>query len=178
MTIPYRTCALLGLTVALVSAGYFFAPSPAATSPFAAPALAKAGAVPSETRTVVVQPDARPIVKVDGAKAVSTKSVGIKPAGIVTARAPVPLVPLRHNTFVTVPSGDAREAPELMQGQTQALTMGTEDESQARRAIEFDGYRNVRGLVKAPDGGWHGRAMRGATEITVRVAADGSVSAD
>jgi hypothetical protein len=52
------------------------------------------------------------------------------------------------------------------------------DDGQARRAIEFDGYKNVRGLVKGPDGSWRGRAMRGRTEIAVRVDASGNVSAE
>ena len=41
--------------------------------------------------------------------------------------------------------------------------------AQAKAAIELDGYKNVRGLEKGPDGMWRGRAMRGRTEITVRV---------
>jgi hypothetical protein len=51
-------------------------------------------------------------------------------------------------------------------------------DSQARAAIELDGYKNVRGLQKGPDGMWRGRAMRGRTEITVRVDATGNVSAE
>ena len=44
--------------------------------------------------------------------------------------------------------------------------------------IEQDGYRNVRALVKGVDGVWHGRAMRGSTEIAVSVDGSGSVSAN
>jgi hypothetical protein len=55
-----------------------------------------------------------------------------------------------------------------------AKTGGT----QAKAAIELDGYKNVRALEKGPDGIWRGRAMRGRTEITVRVDATGSVSAE
>jgi hypothetical protein len=51
-------------------------------------------------------------------------------------------------------------------------------DAQAKAAIELDGYKNVRALTKGPDGLWHGRAMRGRTEIAVRVDAGGSVSAE
>ena len=44
--------------------------------------------------------------------------------------------------------------------------------------IELDGYKHVRALEKGPDGVWRGRAMRGRTEIAIRVDATGSVSAD
>jgi hypothetical protein len=62
--------------------------------------------------------------------------------------------------------------------QQAALTTQPGEDAQAKRAIEFDGYRNVRGLVKGADGVWHGRAMRGRTEVGVKVDASGSVSAD
>ena len=52
------------------------------------------------------------------------------------------------------------------------------DDAQARKAIEFDGYKNVRALEKGPDGVWRGRAMRGRTEIAIRVDANGNVSAE
>ena len=52
------------------------------------------------------------------------------------------------------------------------------DSAQAKAAIELDGYKNVRGLEKGPDGVWRGRAMRGRTEIAIRVDASGNVSAD
>jgi len=54
----------------------------------------------------------------------------------------------------------------------------TGSDKNARAAIELDGYKNVRGLEKGADGMWRGRAMRGRTEIAVRVDASGSVSAD
>ena len=48
----------------------------------------------------------------------------------------------------------------------------------AKAAIEADGYKGVHDLSQGPDGKWSARALRGATEISVSVAADGSVSAN
>jgi hypothetical protein len=47
----------------------------------------------------------------------------------------------------------------------------------AQRRIEMDGYRNVQGLAQGSDGLWHGRAMRGNTEVQVTVDRAGNVSA-
>ena len=41
----------------------------------------------------------------------------------------------------------------------------------------MDGYKNVQGLAQGPDGLWHGRAMRGNTEVQVTVDRAGNVSA-
>lgn len=47
----------------------------------------------------------------------------------------------------------------------------------ARRKIEADGYKNVQGLAKGADGMWHGKAMRGGTEVQIKVDAKGNVMA-
>ena len=52
------------------------------------------------------------------------------------------------------------------------------DRVAARAAIEADGYKGVRDLAQSGNGKWTARALRGATEITVSVGADGSVSAN
>ena len=51
------------------------------------------------------------------------------------------------------------------------------NESFAKTAIEQDGYKGVRGLAKGSDGLWHGRALRGMTEVAVSVDPSGNVSA-
>ncbi len=99
-------------------------------------------------------------------------------------RPPVPLQVGTHDQYFTSPPADAVAT----ETKTAAATMGTidgkplDDQAQsnivAKAAIEQDGYRNVRALVMGADGTWHGRAMRGSTEITVSVDANGSVSAD
>jgi hypothetical protein len=149
----------------MLAAGYLFVPAQGVSSPLPAPPSAKAAA---PARQEAPQAQAKPTIK------------------LVTNRPPVPLVtPPRTSYFepqqatADSPSAQApgdNNAP----GQAGALTATAAggDGSAARRAIEFDGYRNVRGLEKGPDGMWHGRAMRGRTEIAVRVDASGNVSAE
>lgn len=46
----------------------------------------------------------------------------------------------------------------------------------ARLQIERQGYRDVRGLAEDDRGVWHGRALRGHTEVQLLVDQDGNVS--
>ena len=46
----------------------------------------------------------------------------------------------------------------------------------ARQDIEREGYRDVRGLAEDTQGVWHGRALRGNTEVQLLVDQDGNVS--
>ena len=46
-----------------------------------------------------------------------------------------------------------------------------------RTKIEADGYKDVQGLAMGADGRWHGRAMRGSTEVAVTVDDRGNVAA-
>ena len=48
--------------------------------------------------------------------------------------------------------------------------------SAARQDIERKGYRDVRGLAEDTQGVWHGRALRGNTEVQLLVDQDGNVS--
>jgi hypothetical protein len=48
--------------------------------------------------------------------------------------------------------------------------------STAKKDIERSGYRDVRGLAEDSQGVWHGRALRGNTEIQLLVHQDGDVS--
>jgi hypothetical protein len=45
----------------------------------------------------------------------------------------------------------------------------------AKQDIERAGYRDVRGLAQDSEGVWHGRALRGNTEIQLLVEPDGNV---
>jgi hypothetical protein len=46
----------------------------------------------------------------------------------------------------------------------------------AKHDIEREGYRDVRGLAQDTQGVWHGRALRGNTEVQLLVDQDGNVS--
>jgi hypothetical protein len=45
----------------------------------------------------------------------------------------------------------------------------------ARQDIERAGYRDVQGLAQDSQGVWHGRALRGNTEVQLLVDQDGNV---
>jgi hypothetical protein len=179
MMVPFRTFALFALALGMLGAGYLFAPAPgAATSP-AQPVAVAAAPEP------VVAPAAK------------------QPApAVVAGRPPVPLVTPPRATYVsqatlekpasgsssekpgekpTVNMGVFKSNPPDPDAPIQALTAPPSpsgNDSQAKRAIELDGYKNVSGLTKGPDGMWRGRALRGRTEIAVRVDASGNVSAE
>ena len=180
MTVPYRTVLALGLAVGMLGAGYVFAPHPGAA---ALPVAQAATPSPSPVSRA-------PVVDATPAAAPAAKPV----AALAVNRAPVPLAPRRHDSYYVTPSS---ADPALQTASTTAgpgataPTTATDgaalpspddaksgDSAQAKAAIEFDGYKNVRGLVKGPDGLWRGRAMRGRTEISVTVDASGSVSAE
>ena len=48
-------------------------------------------------------------------------------------------------------------------------------EADARAAIAADGYKKVLAVSKTTDGTWRARALRGATEVSLRVDAQGNV---
>ena len=166
MTVPFRTFAAFGLAVGLLGVGYLLAPAPGAST-----------TLPQQPKVASAGP-AKPV------------------ATLVASRPPVPLVtPPRPSSYTPPietadksPTGDKPAAVDkpakpnepsiaaLLADQPSDSPSG--DGALAKRAIEFDGYRNVRALAKGPDGMWHGRAMRGRAEIAVRVDAGGNVSAE
>jgi hypothetical protein len=172
MTVPYRTFILLGVAVGLLGAGYVFAP--------------RAGSA-----TAAIVPKAPPVA----AQAAPASPVAKPLNTLVANRPPVPLTTRTHTTFfapkeeMPVQTASATTGGLLAASSTAgAATDGglpsvpgdakSADSTQAKAAAEFDGYKNVRGLVQGPDGVWRGRAMRGRTEVAIRVDASGSVSAD
>jgi len=171
MTVPFRTFAAFGLAFGMIGLGYQFAPGPGAT-PLPQPVAKAAAAEPSKAEPSKPEP-ARPV---------STLVASRPPVPLVTPPRPAIEQASAPSDKPTVNMGTVSGNPSDPNDKTQALAVAppamTGDGSQAKRAIEFDGYRNVRGLEKGPDGAWHGRAMRGRTEIAVRVDASGNVSAE
>lgn len=167
-TVPLRTFALFGLALGMLATGYLFAPAPGASKSLPTQPLAR------------VVPPAPP-------KPETTLVASRPPVPLVTSPRPTLQMAERtidspSSTKPTVDMGASNPNPNDVKpanDTTQALATPTAgDDSPAKRAIEFDGYRNVRDLTKGPDGVWRGRAMRGRTEIAVRVDATGSVSAE
>ena len=160
MIVPFRTFAVFSLAFGMLAAGYLIGPAPGATrsSPPAAPAPATEAVAPAPKAPVPT---------------------------LLANRPPVPLVRSQPTSyFAPVNQTDKSTADgkpaDPAQAQTAALTTDqpSPENADARRAIEFDGYKNVHSVVKGSDGMWHARAMRGRTEVAVRVDASGNVSAD
>jgi hypothetical protein len=167
MVVPFRTFAVFSLAFGMLAAGYLLKPAPAATqsSPLPAPQAAAVDPAPK-----AAQPT------------------------LVANRPPVPLVRPQPTRYFTTTHQDGASSdkptvdmgtidsnpPDPAQAQTAALAtdQASPEDADAKRAIEFDGYKNVHAVVKGSDGVWHARAMRGHTEIAVRVDASGNVSAE
>lgn len=155
-----KTLALLAVASGMLASAYMIGPAPGATV-----ATARTTTAPSAPQSLPTQLSAVPS----------------KPASTIkAAQAPVPLLTASHSEYFTPPPADpnASETPAITATADTNIAAVPPTDMVAKSAIEQDGYRNVRGLVKAPDGSWRGRAMRGSTEIAVRVSADGSVAAD
>ena len=149
-----KTLVLVALASGMVASAYLIGPAPAATTAPATQAFAR-----------LAPPAAPPS----------------KPASTLKAqRAPVPLLVGAHdNYFDERAVADTPTAPATVKpsGDMQQASAAASD-SAARASIEMDGYRNVKALVRAPDGVWHGNAMRGGTEIAISVDPSGNVSQD
>jgi len=182
MTVPFRTFAFFGLALGMLAAGYLFAPAPGASQPGRPADKVAAATEPAAKAEPAAKPES-------AAKSEPTGKSGVRT--VVANRPPVPLLTQPKPTFVqpenlqSAASGSGKStsfgsSPSQPGDTTQALTAAPAagDDSKARRAIEFDGYKNVRGLAQGSDGIWRGRAMRGRAEIAVRVDASGNVSAE
>ncbi len=148
MIVPFRTFAVFSLAFGMLAAGYLIGPAPGATQASPAP---KATAAASEGKPM--------------------------PPALVASHPPVPLIrPQPTSYFAPEPTADSNPS-DPTQAQT-ADQPASGEAAEAKRAIEFDGYKNVHAVVKGSDGMWHARAMRGRTEIAVTVDASGSVSTE
>ncbi|MCW5738350.1 MAG: hypothetical protein KIS73_29780 [Enhydrobacter sp.] len=179
--VPYRTLVSLGLAVGMLGAGYVFAPQ-AGSAALPPPAVPEAA--PGAADAVAAVPPT---------KAAPTLVANRPPVPIVTRSRDTYFVPKAADTVLAAvtPGGSSSGASSGLS--TVALTVGgatdgglppppedakPRDNSRAKAAIELDGYKNVRGLERGPDGVWRGRAMRGRTEIAIRVDDAGNVSAE
>lgn len=102
------------------------------------------------------------------------------PPALAASRPPVPLVRPQPTSYSTTTVRDSGASGDKPAADTAAPTTDqtSPEDADAKRAIEFDGYKNVHAVVKGSDGMWHARAMRGRTEIAVTVDASGNVSAE
>jgi len=99
-------------------------------------------------------------------------TTSLKP--VVEARqAPVPLQTRERPTLALSPTVETAAT-------TQPPVPAPSDSERrfAKGAIEADGYKLVKSMAAGPDGTWHGRALRGNTEVMLTVDREGRVSAE
>ena len=101
------------------------------------------------------------------------------PAPVSTARTAAitrPPVPLLLSPRPAIKkAGSETTLPETVASDTSQTN--PQSNSFAKAAIEQDGYKGVRSITKGPNGSWRATAMRGTTEVILRVDANGNVSA-
>jgi hypothetical protein len=68
--------------------------------------------------------------------------------------------------------------PEAPEAAAEDEAQDTLDMEAAKAAIERDGYKRVRILDKADNGGWRAKAYRGVVEVLLKVDSHGAVSAE
>lgn len=104
-----------------------------------------------------------------GAQTVTPPSVG---SGTVTTP---PVNPGSVTTpSVTPPSASAPSVSVPNIANAPALP-NADGSAAAQAKIAADGYSNVQGLARQPDGSWKGKAMRGGAMVDVTVDASGNV---
>jgi hypothetical protein len=122
------------------------------------------------------------------AKAQAAAAMPPAPAPVPTARTAAPVPTARTATITRPPVPlllSPRPAITKAESETTLPETAASDTSQAnpqsdsfaKAAIEQDGYKGVRGITKGPNGSWRATAMRGTTEVILRVDANGNVSA-
>jgi hypothetical protein len=153
-----KALVLVAVASGMIASAYLIGPAPAATTAPAGAAVA---------RLAPPAPTAAPSKLASNVKAL---------------RAPVPLLVGKHDAYFDESTvADLATAPTTTQAISEsqpAPAQAASSDAAAKASIEMDGYRNVKALVRAPDGSWHGRAMRGTVEIAVSVGPDGNVSQD
>lgn len=144
---------LLAVMAGVASAEMLRPPAaPAATPPVttSAPATAKAELAPP------TRPEAAP------ARIAQT---------MLARQAPVPMVLLNRPPALVAVSAGADVV-------TAEPTVRQLSEANARAAIEADGYKRPRLVNKGANGTWHARALRGTTEVSLRVDPQGNVTGE
>lgn len=93
---------------------------------------------------------------------------------VVARQAPVPMVLLNRPPALVAVSAGA----DVVTAVTAEPTVQQLSEANARAAIEADGYKRPRMVIKGANGTWQARALRGTTEVSLRVDAQGNVTGE
>ncbi len=149
---------LLAIMAGVASAQMLQAPAaPSATSPVTTSAPARAPVKAAAELPPPPRPEAAP------ARISQT---------VVPRQAPVPMLLTKRPPAALAPVATGTQAVSADSAMPQF------GETEARAAIEADGYKRPRMMNKGADGTWHARAFRGATEVSLRVDAQGHVTGE
>lgn len=128
----------------------------AVTAPSATPPAVPSRSVGAGGATVTTPPVSGGTVQAPGA--------GSAGATMPSANPPSAGTPGMPGQSVTAPSQANLPAAPNAQGSANAV-----------KKIEGDGYKNVQGMTRNPDGSWSGKALRGGSMVDVHVDARGNV---
>lgn len=163
----------LVIAFALVSTAASVASAQLLRSSYAPSALDKPAAgilLPSRTEVAQSPQAAKPTPTLPASALVARQApVPMQPRSRSSVFVPPAVVPASAQTSTVATTSDGTPADTILGGLT---------EGDARAAIEADGYRKARVVSKTADGTWRARALRGATEVSLRVDAQGNVMVD
>jgi hypothetical protein len=133
----------------------------AVTTPSTMPPAVNTPAAPSRSVGAGGATVTTPPVSGGTVQAPSAGSAGATTPGVNPPSARTPGVPSQS---VTAPSQANLPPAPNAQGSANAV-----------KKIERDGYKNVQGMTRNPDGSWSGKALRGGAMVDVQVDARGNV---
>jgi hypothetical protein len=133
----------------------------AVTTPPVAPPAVNTPAMPSRSVGAGGATATTPPVSGGAVQAPSAGSAGMTTPGVNSPSVRTPGVPSQS---VTAPSQANLPAAPNAQGSANAV-----------KKIEGDGYKNVQGMTRNPDGSWSGKALRGGAMVDVHVDSRGNV---
>lgn len=145
-----------GATVTPPSVGSGTVTTPPATSPTVNTPAVPSRSVGAGGATVTTPPVSGGAVQAPSAGTARTTTPSVNPPSAST-----PGVPSQN---VTAPSQANLPPAPNAQGSANAV-----------KKIEADGYKNVQGMTRNPDGSWSGKALRGGQMVDVHVDARGNV---
>ena len=133
----------------------------AVTTPSTTPPAINTPAAPSRSVGAGGATVTTPPVSGGTVQAPTTGAAGVTTPGVNPPSASTPGVPSQR---ATAPSQANLPPAPNAQGSANAV-----------KKIEADGYKNVQGMSRNPDGSWSGKALRGGAMVDVHVDARGNV---
>jgi hypothetical protein len=145
-----------GATVTPPSVGGGAVTAPSTSAPPVTTPAVPSRSVGAGGATVTTPPASSGTVQAPSTGAAGATTPGVNPPSVSTPRVP--------SQSVTAPSQANLPAAPNAQGSANAV-----------KKIQADGYKNVQGMTRNPDGSWSGKALRGGAMVDVHVDARGNV---